>query len=294
MSLEGFLLGIIALAVGAAFTFYGFKFFLILLPLWAFVAGFAAGAQAMSVLFGEGFLTTVLGWVIGFLTGAVFAVLSYLWYWAAVALLGGLVGYQLGVGLLALISLTGFVAVAIGVLLGVVFAVGTIVLGVPRALVVVLTSLGGAATIVAGALLILGRVSVDQLGTVSSARSSTTTSSGCWPSPWSPRSASCGSPDPSARETSTRRNGGTPEPSTDPSSTRRVRSGRAASSCLGDVADVEHPTPVEHADGDEHAERREDEDRRARRSRRRGRRPGTPSRPRAAASASGPRRCRRT
>ena len=165
MSLEGFLLGIIALAVGAAFTFYGFKFFLILLPLWAFVAGFAAGAQAMSVLFGEGFLTTVLGWVIGFLTGAVFAVLSYLWYWAAVALLGGLVGYQLGVGLLALISLTGIVSVAIGVLLGVVFAVGTIVLGVPRALVVVLTALGGAATIVAGALLILGRVKVDQLDT---------------------------------------------------------------------------------------------------------------------------------
>ena len=165
MSLEGFLLGIIALGVGAAFTFYGFKFFLILLPLWAFVAGFAAGAQAMSVLFGEGFLTTVLGWVIGFLTGAVFAVLSYLWYWAAVALLGGLVGYQLGVGLLALISLTGIVSVAIGVLLGVVFAVGTIVLGVPRALVVVLTALGGAATIVAGALLVLGRVKVDQLDT---------------------------------------------------------------------------------------------------------------------------------
>jgi hypothetical protein len=165
MSLEGFLLGIIALLVGAAFTFYGFKFFLILLPLWAFVAGFAAGAQAMSVLFGEGFLTTVLGWVIGFLTGAVFAVLSYLWYWAAVALLGGLVGYQLGVGLLALISLTGIVSVAIGVLLGVVFAVGTIVLGVPRALVVVLTALGGAATIVAGALLVLGRVKVDQLDT---------------------------------------------------------------------------------------------------------------------------------
>ena len=48
MSIEGFLLGAIAVAVGAGFAFYGFKFFLILLPLWAFVAGFAAGAQAMS------------------------------------------------------------------------------------------------------------------------------------------------------------------------------------------------------------------------------------------------------
>jgi uncharacterized protein DUF4203 len=164
MSLEGFLLGIVALAVGAAFTFYGFKFFLILLPIWAFVAGFAAGAQAMSVLFGEEFLATVLGWVIGFLTGAVFAVISYLWYWAAVVLLGLAVGYQLGVGAMALINIDGFLAIAAGVGLGIVFAIGTIVLGVPRVLVVVLTALGGAATIVAGALLILGTIPVDALG----------------------------------------------------------------------------------------------------------------------------------
>lgn len=164
MSLEGFLLGAIALVVGAGFTFYGFKFFLILLPLWAFVAGFAAGAQAMSVLFGEGFLATVLGWVIGFVTGAAFAIISYLWYWAAVVLLGVAVGYQLGVGLMALVNVTGFLSIAIGIILGVVFAIGTIVLGVPRALVVVLTALGGAATMVAGALLIIGRIQTEDLG----------------------------------------------------------------------------------------------------------------------------------
>ena len=165
MSLEGFLLGIIALAVGAAFTFYGFKFFLILLPIWAFVAGFAAGAQAMSVLFGEGFLASVLGWVIGFVTGAAFAIISYLWYWAAVVLLGIAVGYQLGVGAMALVNIEGWFAIAAGVLVGIVFAIGTIVLGVPRALVVVLTALGGAATVVAGALLIIGRIQVADLNT---------------------------------------------------------------------------------------------------------------------------------
>ena len=164
MTLEGFLLGVIALAVGAAFTFYGFKFFLVLLPLWAFVFGFAAGAQAMAVLFGEGFLATVTGWVIGFVTGAVFAIISYLWYWAAVVLLGGLVGYQLGYGLLGLIDITGIVAVAAGVIVGAVLAVATIVLGVPRALVVILTAIGGAASVVAGVLLVIGRVPVAALG----------------------------------------------------------------------------------------------------------------------------------
>jgi hypothetical protein len=164
MTLEGFLLGVIALAVGAAFCFYGFRFFLILLPLWAFVAGFAVGAQAMSVLFGDEFLATIIGWVIGFVVGIAFALISYLWYWAAVVLLGGIVGYQLGVGLMALINIHGFVAVAIGVIVGVALAIATIMLGVPRALVVALTALGGSATIVAGVLLLIGRVPVDALG----------------------------------------------------------------------------------------------------------------------------------
>jgi len=164
MSLEGFLLGAVALVVGAGFTFYGFKFFLILLPLWAFVVGFAAGAQGMAVLFGEGFLATIIGWIVGFLLGAVFAVLSYLWYWAAVTLLGFFVGYQLGLGVMALVSATGFFAIAIGIILGVIFAIGTILLGVPRALVVVLTAIGGAATVVAGALLIIGRIKPEALG----------------------------------------------------------------------------------------------------------------------------------
>jgi hypothetical protein len=163
MTFEGILLGLIALAVGAAFTFYGFKFFLILLPLWAFVVGFSAGAQAVSQLFNEGFLTTITGWVVGFFLGAAFAVISYLWYWAAIVLLGGGLGYTIGVGLMGWLNIHGFLAVVVGVILGAVFAVGTILLRAPRVLVVVFTSLGGAATIVGGILLIIGRIPVGSL-----------------------------------------------------------------------------------------------------------------------------------
>jgi hypothetical protein len=164
MTFEGILLGLIALAVGAAFTFYGFKFFLILLPLWAFVVGFAAGAQALSTLFGDGFLATVSGWVVGLILGAVFAVISYLWYWAAIVLLGGGLGYTIGTGFMGWLGFHGFIAVLIGIAVGAVFAVGTIVLRAPRILVVVFTSLGGAATLVGGALLILGRIPVGGFG----------------------------------------------------------------------------------------------------------------------------------
>jgi hypothetical protein len=164
MTFEGILLGLIALAVGAAFTFYGFKFFLILLPLWAFIVGFAAGAQALSTLFGDGFLATVSGWVVGFILGAVFAVISYLWYWAAIVLLGGGLGYTIGAGLMGWLGIHGFLAVVVGVVVGAVFAVGTIMLRAPRILVVVFTSLGGAATVVGGALLIIGRIPVSGFG----------------------------------------------------------------------------------------------------------------------------------
>jgi len=160
MSLEGILLGLIALAIGAAFCFYGFRFFLILLPLWAFLVGFAAGAQLISVWFGEGFLATVTGWVVGFVIGAGFALISYLWYWAAVVLLSGGVGYLIGVGVMGLINVTGFLAVAVGLVVAVIFAIAAIVLAVPRVLVVVLTAMGGAAMLIGGVLLALGVIPV--------------------------------------------------------------------------------------------------------------------------------------
>ncbi len=164
MTLEGILLGLVALAIGAAFCFYGFRFFLILLPLWAFLVGFAAGAQLMSVWFGDGFLATVVGWVVGFVFGAGFALISYLWYWAAVVLLAGGVGYTLGVGLMALVNITGFLAVAIGLILAVIFAIAAIVLAVPKVLVVVLTAMGGSAMLIGGVLLAFGVISVGSLG----------------------------------------------------------------------------------------------------------------------------------
>lgn len=163
MTFEGILLGLVALAIGAAFCFYGFRFFLILLPLWAFLVGFSLGAQLIAEWFGQGFLATVTGWVVGFVVGAGFALISYLWYWAAVVLLGGGVGYLIGVGLMAMIGVHGFLGIAVGLVLAVVFAIGTILFAVPRVLVVVLTAIGGAAMLVGGVLLALGIIPVDSL-----------------------------------------------------------------------------------------------------------------------------------
>jgi hypothetical protein len=163
MTLEGILLGLVALVIGAAFTFYGFRFFLILLPLWGFVIGFAAGAQLLALLFGEGFLATVSGWVVGFVFGIGFALISYLWYWAAIVLLAGGVGYEIGLGLMALVNITGWLAVAIGLILAVIFVVAAIALHVPRLMIVVMTAIGGAAILTGGVLMVIGTIQPGQL-----------------------------------------------------------------------------------------------------------------------------------
>ena len=165
MSVEGILVGGLALLIGLAFAFVGYRFFLILLPIWGFFAGFAIGANAVASLFGEGFLATVTGWGIGFVLALICAVLAYLFWYAAVVILAGSVGYALGGSVLSAIGIDpGFLTFIAGVALGAVFLIGALVLNVPKYVIVVLTGIGGAAGMVLGASLIVGRVPVAALG----------------------------------------------------------------------------------------------------------------------------------
>ena len=165
MSWEGILVGGLALLIGLGFTFVGYRFFLILLPIWGFLAGFAIGANAVASLFGEGFLATITGWGIGFVLALICAVLAYLFWYAAVVILAGTVGYAIGGSLLSAIGIdAGWLIFLAGIALGAVFLIAALVLNVPRYVIVVLTGLGGAAGLVLGAALIIGRVPVDSLG----------------------------------------------------------------------------------------------------------------------------------
>jgi hypothetical protein len=159
MTLEAVAVGLLALLVGLGFTFVGFRFFLILLPVWGFFAGFLFGAEAISHLLGDGFLATTLGWVVGFVVGIVFAVLSYLYYWVAVVFLGASIGYMAGLGLMHWLNNGGgLLAFTVGVIGAIIVAGATIVLRVPKYLILLLTSFGGAFAAVVGIALIFGRV----------------------------------------------------------------------------------------------------------------------------------------
>ena len=163
MSLEGILVGIVAIVIGLAWAFYGFKAFIILLPIWAFLVGFAAGASWLQELFGEGFFATVTSWVGGLVVGVVLAVLSYFWYYAAVVIVGGALGYTLGAGFMGALGFDGILAIGVGLVVGAILAIITIVLAVPAWLIVVLSAVGGAVAAVNGVLILLGRIPLEDI-----------------------------------------------------------------------------------------------------------------------------------
>lgn len=159
-----FVIGIIALVVGAAFCFGGFRFFLLLLPIWGFVVGFNVGTEAVTALFGEATFATVTSWVVGLVLAVVFMLASYLYYWLAVALLGGSVGYAIGASAWGLIGNEyGAVAFVIGLVCAVILAIVVLALNVPKYLVILVSALGGAATMLAGWFVVIGTIPTDAI-----------------------------------------------------------------------------------------------------------------------------------
>ena len=161
MDIQTLLLGILAIAIGAAVAFAGYKFFLFLLPLFGFVAGFWIGSAAIAELFGTGMLVEVTSWVVGAVCGVILAIGSYFFWYIAVVALAGAVGAWLGGAVMAAIGFDGgllnfLVALAVGV----VFVVVAIALRFPKWAVLGLTALGGAGTAVSGVLLILGTIDI--------------------------------------------------------------------------------------------------------------------------------------
>lgn len=165
MALDQIIIGLLAIGVGLAWAFYGLKLFAILLPLWAFLFGLTAGAQWGHDVFGEaGIFATTLSWGIGIVFGIVLAVVSYFWYYAAIVILAGAVGYLLAIGLFAALGLgTGVIVVISGLILGAVFAIATFMLGVPILLVMVFSAITGAIAVVNGVFILIGEIKVGDL-----------------------------------------------------------------------------------------------------------------------------------
>ena len=159
MTIEGIIGGLIALGIGLLFAFYGFRLFLVLLPIWGFFAGFVIGAGAITTLFGEQFLATITSWAAGLIVGVIFAVLSYLYYWFAVIFLGAALGYVAGEGLMRLLGIgDDFLTFMVALVVAIAFALAFIFLRVPKYLILVATAFSGAFAAIVGVAMLLGQV----------------------------------------------------------------------------------------------------------------------------------------
>ena len=157
-------IAIVAAVIGLAFAFGGWRFFLLLLPFWGFLVGFNVGTEAVAALFGDGTFATLTSWVVGLVFAVAFALFSYLYYYAAIALMAGAVGYAIGASAWGIIgNEDGLIALVIGLAVGAVVAIAVIALNVPRLLVIVLTGLGGSAAILAGWFILTGQIATDNI-----------------------------------------------------------------------------------------------------------------------------------
>ena len=168
MSTDGTFAAIVAasflLFLSGIVAFFGTRLFWIILPVWGFFFGRAVGAQGVQALFGDGFLSTGFSWIVAFFLGLLFALLSYLFWFLAVSLIGGYLGYGIVVGFFGLIGVDlGPLVWILGVAVGIVAAVLTMVLNVQKWVVVIGTSLLGAAGVVGTILVLFNQLTPQQL-----------------------------------------------------------------------------------------------------------------------------------
>ena len=162
--MEDVLIGLLAIFVGAVFCFRGYLSMRIVFPLWGAWIGFVFGATLVASFDDEGFLSTLLGWLVGIVFAVAFSLLAYLFYEVAVIIGMATIGYVLGVAVLVALDVEwSWIVTLVGIACGVLLAIAAVKLELPVVLLIVLTAAAGATAIVGGLMLLVGAVDIDDL-----------------------------------------------------------------------------------------------------------------------------------
>ena len=162
--MEDVLIGLLAIFVGAVFCFRGYLSMRIVFPLWGAWIGFVFGATLVASFADEGFLSTLLGWLVGIVFAVVFALLAYLFYEVAVIIGMATIGYVLGVAVLVALDVEwSWLVTLVGIACGALLAIAAVKLELPVVLLIVLTAAAGATAIVGGVMLVVGAIDIDDL-----------------------------------------------------------------------------------------------------------------------------------
>jgi hypothetical protein len=150
---------LLAGGIGVLLLTAGYRFARILIPIWAFFAGFSVGAAVFADATNAAFIATTLGIVTGIIVGLVFALFAYFFYSLAVVLLGATTGYWIGTAFISWLGFSkGFLSAVVGISLGIVFALLTIGFNVAKYLLIALTSIAGAVALVGGLFVLFNKI----------------------------------------------------------------------------------------------------------------------------------------
>lgn len=153
-----------SLLFGSLLCFGGYRFFMIMLPIWAFFIGLWLVAKGFALLFGAGIISISAGLTIGLILGIVLALLSWQFYELGVALLGALVTAWLSSGFMHALGFEpGFLTATITLVSALVVGILTYLREWQKYLIMLLTSIFGANAIVLAFLLPTGQILIDDL-----------------------------------------------------------------------------------------------------------------------------------
>lgn len=157
------LLGLLVGIVGLVIAFSGLRVFFTMLPIVALISGFTLGATLITNWLGDRFLATITGWIVGIVLGLLFAYVSYMWWYIGALMAAGASGALLLSGLFTVFGVNNGVVLTIVAIIGaVLFIIGAMVLNLPVYVVLVNTAISGSHMAIAGLLLALNRVELEE------------------------------------------------------------------------------------------------------------------------------------
>ena len=158
------LFSVLAIVIGAALILYGYRIFLVLLPVIGFFAGFWVGASAMQFTLNENFLATIFTIVVAVVVGIIFAVASYMMYMMGVIVVAFAFAAMIAAGIMTTIGVeSGFIVGAVAIAAGVGLVILTVQKNLQKYVIMAIMSTGGGNMVVLGVLVLIGQVSLDIL-----------------------------------------------------------------------------------------------------------------------------------
>lgn len=157
------LIGILIGVVGLTVAFSGLRVFFAMLPIVGMVTGFFAGATLITYWLGDGFLATMTSWLVGLVVGVLFAVVSYMWWYAGALFAAGASGALLLNGIFSLFGVNnGLILTIITIVGAAAFIFLALALNLPVYAVLVNTAILGAHMVIGGLLLIFNLVDKEE------------------------------------------------------------------------------------------------------------------------------------